>query len=443
MSDSKDVAAEIVRDAGVEDPSLFFDRDGLRALDLANAVVEQGPLAEGIDERVWAYKNGVWRPAKHAVRDRTAKMLKQRFRSMHATNAEALVRATARRITCDPVPEVINFRNGYYYWRAEQLLDHHPDVMSTMQLNAEWSPEATCPEFDNFLAQVLPADVIPMLWELIGYLMYSGNPLHKAVMLVGHGRNGKGTLLRVLDALLGAENITAVSLADMAGDKFTAAQLLGKIANIAGDIDGKYLETTARFKAITGEDLVSAEHKYGDRFDFTPWAVPVFSANKIPGSADVTSGYLARWVVIELPHDFTGREDRTLTQRLTTKAELSGIAVKAVPALRRLMARGDFELSESARTAQEEFRRKVDQVRTWIDECAEIHPDHPHMARTVLYDCYARWAKRDGHKPVKAQEFYERLATAGAQPLKRDGTRGFTAIKVTDSAESLQDRYLG
>src|ERR671924_1147498 len=93
--------------------------------------------------------------------------------------------------------------------------------------------------------------------------------------------------------------------------------------------DGKYLESTARFKAITGEDLVSAEHKYGDRFDFTPWAVPVFSANKIPGSADVTTGYLARWVVVDFPYDFTGKEQRGLSDRLTTKAELSGIAAKA------------------------------------------------------------------------------------------------------------------
>lgn len=436
MTDNKDLATEIVRDAGVDDPSLYFDRDGLRVLDLANAILKGGPLAEGIDERLWAYKDGVWRPAKHPVRDRAAGILKQRYRGTHATNAEALVRATARRITCDAVPEVINFRNGHYYWQTEQLLDHHPDVMSTVQLNVEWNPEATCPEFDKFLSQVVHEDVISMVWELIGYLVYSGNPLHKAVMLVGHGRNGKGTLLRVLGALLGVENVSAVSLADMAGDRFSAAQLLGKIANIAGDIDGKYLETTARFKAITGEDLVSAERKYGDRFDFTPWAVPVFSANKIPGSADVTTGYLARWVVVEFPHDFTGGEDRTLTNRLITKAELSGIALKAVPALRRLMSRGEFYLPESAKAAQEDFRRKVDQVRTWIDECADLDPAHPFVERTWLYGGYTRWAKRDGHKPVKAQEFYQRLETAGAQPLKSNGTRGFRKIKVTDPIEN-------
>ncbi|MFE6623256.1 phage/plasmid primase, P4 family [Streptomyces sp. NPDC057740] len=428
-------ADNIVAAVGVTDPSLYFDRDGLRAATLAEAITRIGPLAEGVDDRIWAYRDGVWRPAKNAVRDRSAELLGQRFRNSHAANAETLVRARAPKITCDPVSPVINFRNGLYEWRTGRLIDHTPDVLSTVQLGADWDPSAQCPEFERFLKQVLPTDMRGMVWEVIGYLMYSGNPLHKAVMLKGTGRNGKGTFLRVMNALLGPENVTAVSLADMVGDKFTAAQLLGKIANIAGDIDGKYLESTARFKAITGEDLVSAEHKYGDRFDFTPWAVPVFSANKIPGSADVTTGYLARWVVVDFPNDFTGREERGLTDRLITKAELSGIAAKAMPALCGLMDRGDFELPESAQAARDDFRRAVDQVRTWIDECAELSLEHgTHLNRTHLYGCYKAWAIRDGHKPVKATEFYERLESAGAVRAKRHGVRGFTGIKVTDSA---------
>lgn len=430
---------EIVRNVGapVDDgPSIYFEpKRGLKARTLADAVTKAGPLAEGIDGRLWAYEDGVYRPAKHVVRDRAAHLLGERFRNTHAANAESLVRATAPKIACGPLSEIVNFRNGLYVWKTGQTVPHGPAVMSTVQLGADWDETAQCPEFDAFLAEVLPEDMIDMAWELIGYLMHSGNPLHKAVMLKGTGRNGKGTFLRVMNALLGEENVTAVTLADMVGDRFVIAQLLGKIANIAGDIDNTYLETTARFKAITGEDLVSAEHKYGDRFDFTPWAVPVFSANKIPGSADVTTGYLARWVVIDFPYDFTGREQRGLSDRLTTKAELSGIAAKAMPALRRLMERGDFELPKSAVDALDDFRRKVDQVRTWIDECAELAPEHgAHINRTHLYACYKAWATRDGHKAVKASEFYERLESAGAKHAKIHGVRGFSGIKVIDPA---------
>ncbi|MGH8879460.1 MAG: DNA primase family protein, partial [Stackebrandtia sp.] len=336
-----DAATATAQAKRAADPMKYFNLDGgrreLLVATLARDITGEGPLAEGTDNLTWSYRDGVWYADKHAVRNRATRLLGELYRDSHARNAESVVRAQAPRITCDPVNEVINFRNGLYHWQPDQLHPHDPKVLSTVQLSVDWDPGAACPEFDAFLAQVVPADMVDLVWELIGYLMFSGNPLHKAVMFTGAGRNGKGTLLRVIVSLLGQRNVTSASLHDLVNTRFTTASLFGKIANIAGDIDGTYLDSTAIFKAITGQDLISAEHKGRDRFDFTPWAVPVFSANKIPGSADVTTGYLSRWLVVPFPHNFTGREDRGLTDRLTTKVELAGIAAKAMPALRRLM----------------------------------------------------------------------------------------------------------
>ena len=419
----------------------YFDRvDGLLAATLARDIVAMAPLAEGIDDVIWSYRDGVWKPDRHVVRSRAAELLGERYRRSHGANAEDVVRAKVPVITCDPVSEIINFRNGLYLWQADLLQPHSPDVRSTVQLSVDWDPDATCPEFDAWLGQVIPADMVDLMWELIGYLLYSGNPLHKAIMLTGGGRNGKGTFLRVVNALLGEANVTSVSLHDLVSTRFSTASLFGKIANIAGDIDGTYLESTATFKAITGQDQISAEHKGRDRFDFTPWAVPVFSANKIPPSSDTTVGYLSRWIVVPFPNDFTGREDRTLDTRLHTKDSLAGIAAKAMPALRRLMARGEFELPKSGQDAKDEFGRRVDQVRAWVDECTNIDPSCPFVARTALYDAYKAWAARDGHRPVRAGEFYDRLATVPGCTEHRTpevGTRGFEGINITDLARQF------
>jgi putative DNA primase/helicase len=118
---------------------------------------------------------------------------------------------------------------------------------------------AKCPWFDWWLAQVVPPDCVEIVWEVAGYLAYSGNPLHTAIMLIGSGRNGKGTLLRVILAILGKQNTTSTSLADLVNTRFRTAELFGKIANIAGDIDATYLENTAILKAITGMDQIQAE----------------------------------------------------------------------------------------------------------------------------------------------------------------------------------------
>ncbi len=79
---------------------------------------------------------------------------------------------------------------------------HSPDYLSTVNVPVEYDPAATCPQFEEYLSEVLPQDCYQptedskgFIWELIGYTIYSGNPLHIAVLLYGTGRNGKGTLL--------------------------------------------------------------------------------------------------------------------------------------------------------------------------------------------------------------------------------------------------------
>jgi P4 family phage/plasmid primase-like protien len=424
-------------------PSKYFTDGGSLLVELlAHDVLQLGELAVGGDDILWRYHHGVWTPARHIVRNRLTHLLADRYRRTHAAHVEDVIRAHAPHITCDPIPDLINFRNGLLNWTTGDLGDHDPAILTTVQLPVHWTPGATCPHFQQFLNQVVPADIIPTVWELIGYLMLSGNPLHKAVMLMGTGRNGKGTLLRAIVNLLGKHNVTAASLHDLVGTRFTTASLFGRLANIAGDIDATYLETTAVFKAITGQDQISAEHKGRDRFEFTPWAVPVFSANEIPASADTTLGYLSRWLPIPFPNNFQGREDRTLDTKLAT--ELPGIAAHAVPALRQLMARGEFPLTASTKAALDEFARRVDQVRAWLGDCCDPIPPQPHdpaahdfTTRTTIYDAYRRWCARDGHRALSAAKLYDRLEGAGATPAKIRGERGFRGITITDSASML------
>ena len=430
-------------------PSRYFtENGGLLVAVLTDDVIAIGPLAVGGDDILWSYCGGVWIADRHVVRNRLTALLGDRYRRSHAAHVEDIARARSPQITCDPLGDVINFRNGLLDWRTGQLAGHSSGVLSTVQLSVAWTPDAGCPRFDRYLDEVVPADMISVVWELIGYLMMSGNPLHKAVMLMGTGRNGKGTLLRVIVSLLGQRHVTAVSLQDLVSTRFTTASLFGKIANIAGDIDATYLESTAVFKAITGQDQISAEHKGRDRFDFTPWAVPVFSANEIPASADTTVGYLSRWLAIPFPRDFTGMEDRGLDAKL--HSELNGIAAKAIPALRKLMQRGDFERPESGQKAFDEFARKVDQVRSWLGDCCEPIPPHPHnpavhplVPRTTLYEAYRRWCARDGHKALQASRFYDRLGGAGATAAIVRGVRGFRGVTVADGAESARSSALG
>lgn len=54
---------------------------------------------------------------------------------------------------------------------------------------------------------------VATLQEYVGYCLHiSAMPLHRALLLVGSGTNGKGTFLHVVRLLLGRENTSSIEL---------------------------------------------------------------------------------------------------------------------------------------------------------------------------------------------------------------------------------------
>jgi P4 family phage/plasmid primase-like protien len=414
---------------GVIDPSAFFSKaDGLNANLLAQAVLDIGPLAieDAEDRSIWCYRGGVWKYAPNEVLDRCTILLGHKFRPNHVGTIRPIVNRVLSEqgaiITSEPLPEYINCRNGMLHWSTGTLYPHDPSFYSTVQLPVEWDPAAIAPSFDVFVKQVMAEDAVAYFWEVLGYMVYSGNPLQRAFLFHGNGSNGKGTVIRVLTGILGPNNCSAVTLADIAEGKFEVASMVGKIANLAGDIDASYMKSTAKLKAITGEDTIEAQRKFQNPFRFKCWATPLFSANEFWKSVDTSQGYFRRWQIVSFPHTFQ------VTPGLSESfdREYPGILTKAVEALRELMGRGYFAEPESARVEKQRFEHAADQVLEWLTDDALVvvcDPTRQDVRATVpdAYRYYRNWCEATGSQAVSAQKFKQRLLQAGYVIKKSNG----------------------
>jgi putative DNA primase/helicase len=74
----------------------------------------------------------------------------------------------------------------------------------------------------------------------------------KAVFLFGAARSGKSTYLRLLQEIAGPENYSAVTLHQLSDDRFAAANLYGKMLNVAADLPASHVEDLSTFKMMTG-----------------------------------------------------------------------------------------------------------------------------------------------------------------------------------------------
>lgn len=410
--------------------------------EMAGGVFDLGPVGWGVDNDFWSYANGVWKPDHYVVQHRLVDMLGNAYRTAHRSNTSDVVQRHAQRITADPLEPLMNFQNGMLEWRTGELGDHDPEWGSTVQLGCDWAPDVECPRFEEFLHDIMHEDYVALAWEMIGYLLLSGNPMQTAFLFYGKGGNGKGTLLNVMEMLLGRENIASESLDDLNGNRFRTANLFGKIANIAGDIDATYQEHTAMFKAVTGEDMITGERKNRDPFRFESWAVPVFSANKFPGSADVTDGYLRRWIVLHFHKKIT----KVITRRVLMsafRAELPGIAAKGVESLRTLMERGHFEPEGEALEAKREFAMAIDQVRQWHTNGGVTAGPEIETKLDDLFAHYSLWADRAGQRKLKMSEFAHRLEGLEYPSTKVGGDIYFKGISVPKQAPMTTSSFFG
>src|SRR6266511_2349995 len=101
----------------------------------------------------------------------------------------------------------------------------------------DYEPDAPEPEqWLEFLHQLWPKDEqsIALLQEWFGYILSSETDQQKILLLVGKRRGGKGTIARILTALVGKENTAGPTLASL-GTNFGLSPLLGKAVAIVSD----------------------------------------------------------------------------------------------------------------------------------------------------------------------------------------------------------------
>ncbi len=398
---------------------------------LGDRLSEECPVRLGHDRKLWRYHDGVYRPdGDDWARQRTRELVAERFRRNHLEEVTAYLRAQLPSLGHTPPTEFINCKNGLLEWRTGTLHPHTPDVLSTNQIAAAWNPAATAPTVARFFNEALPDDASDLAEEMFGYALYAGNPMRKAVMLLGPGGNGKSTFLKLLIALLGAENVATVALQELSEDRFACVDVFGKLANICGDLDARSIERTDQFKKITGGDPIRAQHKFQAAFSFISYALPLFSANEAPRVSDQTDAWFDRWIILPMMRRFEGTPECDLDLDRKLALELDGVFVRAVTGLQRLMARGRFDLPTSVQRARDRYRQTLDTVRAFVTECCHLHPD-AWADKAILYREYKAWCDEGRRMSLAASTFNAHLQQACAdliQERKRHGRPGWLGL---------------
>ncbi|MDK0874230.1 phage/plasmid primase, P4 family [Clostridium perfringens] len=306
-------------------------------------------------------------------------------------------------------PYLVNVRNGLLDIRDMSFKEHTPSYLSTVQLNVEYNPQIDCPQFKKFLNEVLDCKLIPLVQEIVGYLLTTNTASQKAFVFWGPARTGKSTLLWVVEyLLLGKKNVSNIPWQEI-GDKFKTAELLGKLANVFSDLPSKSIDDTGIFKVVTGEDYLMAEKKNKNPFKFKPFARLVFSCNELPRNyVDRTEGFYRRLIIVPFNRQIEKNKiDKALKYKFQREKE--GILNWALEGLKRLYE-NNFEFSENELTdgVKKEYKRENNNVISFVEECCELDGLFS-CSRIEIYEAYKEFCVEAGLKTLSQIKFNKEL----------------------------------
>jgi|LGOV01.1.fsa_nt_gb putative DNA primase/helicase len=338
--------------------------------------------------------------------------------------------------------DMIPLENGMFCLESAQVQPHDPGHLNsyvldiTLQLGGKL-PD--CPTWRQFLGQsVGDPDTIRELQKFFGYCFTRETRYEKALLLIGPGGDGKGTILKVLQSLLGDINVSNVSMSGLQ-DQFHRVMLVDKLLNVATEIEAGLLQSDI-FKTIVSGEAVTAAYKHKNAFSFAPVCKLAFSANKHPKLQDTSEGLYRRLLLIEMEKQFVkaGQADIYLLDKLM--AERDGIFLWGLRGLQLLREEG-FKPSDHMAGCLDRFQELNNPVLAFVRTHIDEDPDR-RVCIMKVYAKYKKFCEKRGYKPLGESSFGVELRKVCPSVKRRresTGKRrwGYQGINLVDDYDGL------
>ena len=237
------------------------------------------------------------------------------------------------------------------------LMPHSPGFFTLNSLAYDYQPDATCPQWEQFLHDLWGKDAesTRTLQEWFGYCILPDTRQQKFLMLIGPPRSGKGTIARILRLMLGPANVASPTLRSLSGS-FGLWGLVGKLLAIVPD--ATVARTSDTFvelvKSLTGEDSLDIERKNLAALSSVNLTARLLVIGNHPPALVDGSGALAqRILALQTMRSWAGQEDIALTDKLFP--ELPGILRWSIAGCRRLHRRGHFRQPKSSQHLVDQY----------------------------------------------------------------------------------------
>ena len=316
---------------------------------------------------------------------------------------------------CDK--KLLNCANGTYSLSDMTLLPHSPLDYITKQADVKFVPDSVCERWERFITEIMCGDMdtARFLQKSLGYCLSGGTSLECFFILYGSStRNGKSTLMSTVEHILGeyAKNTQPQTLARRHNDGGAPTPDIARLKGarlVSTPEPEKRLElNTALIKQLTGGDTYTGRFLHENPVEFKPEFKIFINTNHLPRAEDTTIFTSERVKLIPFTRHFQPHEQNTGLKQLFRECEnKSGILNWLIEGYRMLMDEG-LTVPGRVAAAIAEYHQSDDDFGNFCIE--NLVPAEGNKLKTsALYERYKLWAKTNGCKAWRSQEFVGEL----------------------------------
>jgi len=345
--------------------------------------------------------------------------------------------------------KLVSLRNGIFHLEDSILIPHSLGFFTQNSLPFEYDQSAQCPTWMSFLSSVWTDDQesIDTLQEMFGYILSGDTRQQKFFNIIGPRRSGKGTINKVLVALLGQHNTVAPELGELC-DTFGLQPWLGKL--LASFTDARAPErnrsaVVSQLLRIVGGDTITVNRKNKEAWNgYLPTRLVIYS-NEVLQLTENSNALTGRMVVLKMTKSFFNKEDTDLAHKL--EQELGGIFNWAMDGLKRRIARGGhFVQPTSGKEYLDLMAELGNPIGTFVEDALEFDPKAI-VRKEDVFACFKHWALKKSMSPGTEQAFKRRFLAATqenyvmAQQVQIKGERSqvYLGIRLNEKAQKYVD----
>ena len=334
---------------------------------------------------------------------------------------------------------ILNVANGDFY-------DHTPHWFSFHSLPMNYDGQEQCPTFLRFLNDIWDNDneMIESLRLWMGYCLLNRSDLQRFALFKGASRAGKGTLVKVIENMLGSENVASSSLS-LIGSDFGLQPLVGKKLCVFQDADRASPDRTGvateRIKSLSANDSIGINRKGMSVVNQRLNTKIIFVCNRLPSLLNDENSLTNRMIVFPFYKSYQGVEDFNLSEKLDK--ETIGILNWALVGARKLLRGEKLFTAPKGLEMLKDVGRQLDSVEAFMHECVEVTgQNHNFVSNKAIWDAYKNWCKESNRGCKNRQRFMNHLVSEKLKGLERrsNNVRGFVGVRLQEEPTfSLED----